>query len=118
MAVINELEQHHRMVTYIPMYASKMTEEQKKDALRSLLFFTKKQYGIIKSHTCGDGSVKRRFPGHENKYAASPTVSTEAVIIIGAIEAHERRIVACFDISGAYLYAVCSGKGKKFKLLE
>ncbi len=31
---------------------------------------------------------------------------------------HEGRIVACFDIPGAHLYADCSGNGKKFMLLE
>ncbi len=47
-----------------------------------------------------------------------PTVSTEAVFVTGAIESHEGRIVACFDIPGAYLRADCSGKGEKFMLLE
>ena len=47
-----------------------------------------------------------------------PTVATESVFITGAIEAHEGRVVACFDIPGAYLHADFSGKGEKFMLLE
>ena len=47
-----------------------------------------------------------------------PTVTAKSVIITEAIEAYGGRIVACFDIPGAYIHADCSGKGEKFMLLE
>ena len=81
------------------------------------MFLTKKQDGRIKLRACADGSVERRCPGYKKEDMALPTVSTEAVFITGAIEAHEERTVACFDTPGAYLHADCSGKGEKFMLL-
>ena len=43
-------------------------------------------------------------------------ISTEAVFITTAIEAHENRKVACFDIPGAFLHADCK-EGVIFMLL-
>ena len=35
------------------------------------------------------------------------TVSLEGVLLTAAIEAHELRHIACFDIPGAFLHAKC-----------
>ena len=39
------------------------------------------------------------------KDAAAPTVATESIFIISAIDAHERRDVATIDTTGAFLHA-------------
>ena len=86
--------------------------------MQSLKFLTQKLYGIIKSCACANGSVERRFPRYKKEDAASPTVLTEAVFIIGAIEAHDGTVVAYFDNPGANLHGDCSGKEGKFMLLK
>ena len=65
----------------------------------------------------GDGSKQRRRPGYKKEDGASPTVSTNAVIITTAIEAHERRAKATMDIPGAFLHAVCED-GDTYMLLR
>jgi hypothetical protein len=66
---------------------------------------------------CGNGSKQRRRPGYKKEDSASPTVSLEGVFLTAAIEAHERRHVACFDIPGAFLHAKCKD-GDVSMLLE
>ena len=117
-AATKVLKQLHNRVTYVPMDASKMIKGQRKEAMRSQIFLTKKWDGRIKSQACADGYVEIRCPGYKKEDTALPTISTEAVFITGAIEVHEGRIVACFDILGAYLHTDCSKKGEKFILLE
>ncbi len=41
-AVTKDLKQLHNMVTYVPMDASKITEEQRKSTMQSLIFLIKK----------------------------------------------------------------------------
>jgi hypothetical protein len=57
----------------------------------------------LKGRTCADGSTQH------NKYTkeqtASPTVSTDALMISLAIDVHEQRDVATADVVGAYLNA-------------
>ena len=74
------------------------------------MFLVEKRDGRIKSRACADGSAQRRRPGYKKEDSASPTVSTEAVFITTAIEAHENCRVACFDIPGAFLHADCKDK--------
>ena len=45
------------------------------------------------------------------------TVSLEGVLLTAAIEAHELRHIACFDIPGAFLHAKCED-GDIFMLLK
>jgi hypothetical protein len=66
---------------------------------------------------CGDGSNHRRRPGYKKKDSASPTVSLEGVLLTAAIEAHEMRHIACFDIPGVFLHAKCKDGGM-FMLLK
>ena len=70
------------------------------------MFLTQKQDGRFKARGVADGSKQSRRPGYKKEDAASPTVSNEGVMITGAIEAHEGRDVATFDILGAYLHAL------------
>jgi hypothetical protein len=69
--------------------------------MESLLFLSEKKDGTIKSRFCANGSTQRDYMTREE--TSSPTVSTEAIIITGAIEADEGREVACCDIPNAFV---------------
>eukprot|EP00957_Ditylum_brightwellii_P054951 4164505-Ditylum_brightwellii.AAC.1 len=80
-----------------------LTEAQKHDALRAIMFLKEKRCGRIKGRTCADGRKQRETIAKED--AASPTVAPESVIITSVIDAKEGRDVATTDIPGAYLNA-------------
>ena len=46
---------------------------------------------------------QKKSEENKNEDAASPIVATESVFITAAVDAHEIRYVAIFDILGAYL---------------
>ncbi len=54
--------------------------------------------------------------GIKKEDSAAPTVSIDGVFITGAIEAWEERIIACFDIPGAFLHADCKDGHTYMKL--
>ena len=58
---------------------------------------------MIKGRTCVNGSRQRSYTAEED--ASSPSVSTEALLLTAAIDAHERRFVATCDITGAFVKA-------------
>ena len=84
-----------------------MIAQQNEDALNTLIFLPEKRDGCVKSCMCGNGSKQRHHPGYNKEDSAYPTVSLEGVMFTTAIEAHEQRHVACFDIPGAFLHAKC-----------
>eukprot|EP00804_Cyclotella_cryptica_P021176 CCRYP_001489-RA/>CCRYP_001489-RA protein AED:0.41 eAED:0.35 QI:0/-1/0/1/-1/1/1/0/615 len=85
------------------MHAHELSREQKKEALESLIFLTKKRSGRVKARACANGSKQRSYICKEN--AASPTVGTDRVFIAWVIKAHEGRHVVTLDIPGAFLHA-------------
>lgn len=98
-----ELQQLHDYETYIPIHAHELTEEQRLQALASLIFITEKRCGRIKTRACVNGSTQRDYIPKET--TASPTVMNDSVMLTSAIDAHEgRKIVTC-DIPGAFLHA-------------
>ena len=54
------------------------------------------------------GSKQRTFPGYVKSEWASPTVSTDSVIITLVIEAHQGCDVAVIDLSNTFLNAINS----------
>ena len=95
------------MHTYEPVDPETMTEQQKAEALNSLIFLTEKRNGDVKSRMCGNGSKQRHRPGYKKEDSVLPTVSLEGVLLTAAIKAHELRRIACFDIPGVLLHAKC-----------
>ena len=91
------------MVTFIPVHAHELTQEQQKQALASLMFMTEKRCGRVKSRACANGIKQQQWIRKED--AMSPTVMGDSVMITSAIEAHERRKVITLDIPGAFLNA-------------
>jgi hypothetical protein len=102
-SVSKELQQLHNYMTYMPVYAHKLTPEQRCEALNLLIFITEKIYGRIKSRACVDGSAHRARA--EKGAAASPTVMNDSVLITSAIDAHKGRHEITCDIPGAFLHA-------------
>ena len=102
-ATLKELKKIHDMDTYTPIAASDLTYEQKRKALSALFFLTKKRNGDIKGRKVADGSKQRTFEGYIKSDAASPTVSTDGLLITCAIDGYENRDVVVADIPGAFL---------------
>ena len=73
------------MATYEPVAPETLSQQQKRDALRSLAFITEKRDGHVKARMCGDGSKQRRRPGYKKEDSASPTVSLEGMLLTAAI---------------------------------
>ena len=90
-ATTAELQAIHDMGTYEPLDASKLTRDEKRDALESLLFIIEKRDGRIKSRKCAMGNKQRTYEGYEKSAGSSPTVTTKGLLLTCAIDAYERR---------------------------
>ena len=104
-AVTDELRQQHDMDVYVPMDLKELLYEERAKALPAQLFITEKRDGRIKARKCAVGSKQRTYEGYEKSDGTAPTVTTDAVLITGVIEAHEKRDTATCDIPGAFLDA-------------
>ena len=98
-----ECEQMHKKKVFIPKSFHDLTPQQQRRALRAITMVEEKRSGTIKGRTVADDSMQRAYI--DDAEAASPAVTTEAVIITCAIEGAEHRVVAVTDISGAFLQA-------------
>ena len=101
-AVVKELTSIHDMDTFSPIDSSTLTYADKRNAVSSLMFLKEKMNGDVKGRACANGSKQRNYIAKED--AASPTVSTDAVLITAAIDAYEGRHVATVDLPSAFLH--------------
>ena len=102
-AIMDELEQIvYRRVMY-GKHAKDLTREDKKAALRYLMFLKQKRCGKIKARGCADGRKQRLYKTKEE--TSSPTVSIEGMILTCMVDAREGRHVATCDIGGAFMHA-------------
>ena len=81
-----------------------LSEKQKNQALSAVNLVKEKRNGTIKGRTCANGSKQHRYL-KDFESVASPTVSTDALMLTLLIDAIEGRDVATFDVPGAYLHA-------------
>ena len=102
-AIFDEFLQFHDLDVFKPRSSSSLTKEQKKAALRAISVIKEKRCGKIKGRTVADGRAQKGLYGKEK--TASPTVSTDALMMSILIDAWEKRDVATADVSGAYLRA-------------
>jgi len=102
-ALMQEFAQLEDLGVYLAKSANELTREQKGEALRAINLIKKKIDGRIKGRTVADGSVQKDL--NEKSQTASPTVSTNALLISLIIDAHEQRDVAVADVLAAYLKA-------------
>ena len=101
-SAMKEMKQMHDMSAFIPRHAKTLTSEEKRKALRTLIFLKEKRDKRIKSRTCIDGSPQRDYIPKED--ASSPTAARDAIFIQSAIDAMEGRDVAYADMPGAFLH--------------
>ena len=102
-AVTKELHQFNNYSVFDPIHANTLTDEEKSQALGSLIFIKEKRNGDIKARSCANGSVQREHVAKDE--AASPTVALESVFTTATIDAREKREVVTIDIPGAFLHA-------------
>ena len=102
---MTELSQLENLDAYKVLDPSKLTRDQMKAAIRALNTFKEKRNGVLKSRTCADGRSQRNL--YDKSEIASPTVSTDALMLTIIIEAFEARDVATADVVGAYLRRFC-----------
>ena len=121
---INELQQINDFGTYIPQDKKLLSREERSQALSELMFIVENLNVVVKARKCAVGSKQRTFPVYVKSEWASPTVSTDGVIITFTIEAHEGRGVAVIDLPNAFLNAENNDqtlmllKGKLEKLMD
>jgi hypothetical protein len=65
-SISKELRQLHDYIMYVPIHAHKLTPEQKKQALASLIFLMEKRCSRIKMRACVNGSTQRGYIPKEN----------------------------------------------------
>ena len=80
-----------------------MTEEEKWQALSALLLLTEKRDKSIKARACADGRKQHQWTSKDD--SACPTVSTQAIFMIGTTDAHKGHDVATMDSPGAFFHA-------------
>ena len=100
-AVFSEMKQLHDRNVCEPVHVKSLSSEQKNKALGYLMFLKQKRCGRIKGRGCADGRKQQVWTNKED--ATSPTVSTEAVLLMSVIDAKERREVITVDIPGAFM---------------
>jgi hypothetical protein len=85
--------------------AHELTREQKKKALKYLMFLKEKRCGCIKGGGCADGRKQRLYKTKEE--TSSPTVSIKALLLSCMIDTMENCDVATLDmIPGAFMQAM------------
>jgi hypothetical protein len=55
-AASNEMKQLHQRAVFKPLDISRLSFDEKRKTMRSLIFLTEKRDGTIKARTCADGS--------------------------------------------------------------
>jgi hypothetical protein len=101
-ALMAEFAQLEDLDMYKALDPSKLTRTQKKAAsLWAINLIKEKRNGKIKGCTCADGCLQRNL--YSKLQTATPTVSTDALMLSIIIEAFEARDMATADVAGAYL---------------
>ena len=102
-ALVKEFRQFQELDVFEALDAFKLTDEEKRDALRAISVIKEKRCGKIKGRTVADGSQQRGR--YEKSETTSPTISNDALFMSLMIDAKEKRDVATADVPGAYLRA-------------
>jgi hypothetical protein len=102
-ALMKELRQVVVMDVMSGCHARELTREQKKRALRYLMFLKQKRCGLIKGRGCVDGRPQRLWKNKQD--TTSPTVMIESLFLSCVMDAYEKRDVATIDIPSAFMQA-------------
>jgi hypothetical protein len=102
-ALVKEFVQMEELEVYEPVHARSLTTAQRKDALRALSLIKEKRCGTLKGRTVADRRPQRAL--YDKSETASPTISTDRLMLTVVADVHEGRDVGTADIDGAYLKA-------------
>jgi hypothetical protein len=101
-AVTKELNHLNEYEVFEPQHANDLSEDDKRNALLSLIFLKEKKDGNIKARLYANGNPQREHIAKEE--AAAPTVTLESIFITSTIDAKEGRKVVTIDIPEAFLH--------------
>ncbi len=104
-AAVTKLTQLRNYHVYNPIYADSLTPAKRKMALESLMNIIEKHNGQVCASTDADGSKERHQSGYKKEDSASPTVATDSIMVIAAINTHERRVIATVNVPGTFMKA-------------
>eukprot|EP00978_Attheya_sp_CCMP212_P005488 scaffold12295_cov58-Attheya_sp.AAC.1 len=79
--------------------------------MESLICLVEKRDGTVKVRTCANGSTQIEYIKHED--AASPTASTDLIIITSVINAKQNRDVMTSDVPNAFVQIEIDQSGEK-----
>jgi hypothetical protein len=102
-ALMSEFAQLEDLNAYESINAASLTKKQRKEALRAINLLKEKRDGSLKGRTVADGRPQRTM--YDKSQTASPTVSTDALMLSIIVDAKEARDVATADVVAAYLKA-------------
>ncbi|KAI2512761.1 Reverse transcriptase (RNA-dependent DNA polymerase) [Fragilaria crotonensis] len=102
-ALMNEFAQLEDLSAYESIDPNTLTRKQRKEALRAINLLKEKRDGSLRARTVADGRPQRSM--YDKSQTASPTVSTDALMLSIMIDAKEARDVATADVVAAYLKA-------------
>ena len=103
-ALMKEFLQMHEKGVFEALEASLLTAKQKAQALRAVKLIKEKHSGVLKGRTCADGRPQCEL--YSKAETASPTCTTDGLMMSIMIDAKEKRDVATADVVGAYLNAL------------
>ena len=86
-AIKKELRQLHNREVLKPIDPNESIQQEKKRAMESLIFLTKKRDGSIKVRVCANGSIQKEYISREQ--AASFMVSMEALLATSVLDAYK-----------------------------
>jgi hypothetical protein len=107
-AMMTELQQLYGREVMQAVSKSGLTYDERRGALRYIMFLKEKQCGKLKGRGCADGRSQRDYMTKED--TSSPTVATKALMLSCMIDATEHRDVATCDIPGAFMQSKMEGK--------
>jgi hypothetical protein len=96
-----EIDQLHQRNCFSPVDVSQLTPGEKRKAVEALMFLTEKRDGTIKGRMVYNGKPTREWMTKED--TASPTVTTESIMLTTVIDAKEGRDVMTSDVPNAFI---------------
>jgi hypothetical protein len=95
------MKQLHDRTVFQPIHVQDLTADERNKAMESLIFLVEKRDGSVKGQTCANGSTQRKYMDRDE--AASPTASTESILITATIDAKQNRDIMTADILNAFV---------------
>jgi len=103
-ALKKEFKQLVDKPTFTPIDPNTLSKEERKEALECINIIAQKRCGLVKGRTCADG--RKQQGKYDKSETASPTVSSDALMLTVVVDAKEGRCVGTADVTGAYLNAM------------